>query len=83
MRRLLIIGCGDVALRMVPLLRGRYRTYALSREPQRFATLRALGVTPIRGDLDEPHTLHPIAGLAHDVVHFAPPPGHGPRSLVV
>lgn len=77
MRRLLIIGCGDVALRMVPLLRGRYRTYALSREPQRFATLRALGITPIRGDLDEPQTLNSIAGLAHDVVHFAPPPGRG------
>lgn len=77
MRRLLIIGCGDVALRMVPLLRGRYRTYALSREPQRFATLRALGITPIRGDLDEPQTLHPLAGLAHDVVHLAPPPGRG------
>jgi nucleoside-diphosphate-sugar epimerase len=77
MRRLLIIGCGDVALRMVPLLLGRYRTYALSREPQRFATLRALGITPIHGDLDEPQTLLPIAGLAHDVVHLAPPPGRG------
>ncbi len=77
MRRLLIIGCGDVALRMVPLLRERYRIYALSREPQRFATLRALGITPIRGDLDEPQTLHPLAGLAHDVVHLAPPPGRG------
>lgn len=77
MRRLLIIGCGDVALRMVPLLRGRYRIYALSREPRGFAALRALGITPIRGDLDEPQTLHAIAGLAHDVVHFAPPPGRG------
>ncbi len=77
MRRLLIIGCGDVALRMTPLLRQRYRIYALAREPQRFAALRALGITPIRGDLDEPQTLHALAGLAHDVVHFAPPPGHG------
>ncbi|MFN7088086.1 MAG: NAD-dependent epimerase/dehydratase family protein [Burkholderiales bacterium] len=79
MRRLLVIGCGDVALRMVPLLAGRYRMYALSREPQRFAALRALGITPIRGDLDQPQTLRALAGLAHDVVHFAPPPGHGTR----
>jgi nucleoside-diphosphate-sugar epimerase len=79
MRRLLIIGCGDVALRMVPLLRGRYRIYALSREPERFASLRALGITPLRGDLDDPQTLHALAGLAHDVVHMAPPPGRGPR----
>ncbi|MDH5535019.1 MAG: SDR family oxidoreductase [Betaproteobacteria bacterium] len=77
MRRLLIIGCGDVALRMVPLLRGRYRIYALSRSPQRFAVLRALGVTPVRGDLDDPHSLDVIGGLAQDVVHFAPPPANG------
>lgn len=77
MRRLLIIGCGDVALRMTPLLRRRYRIFALAREPQRFAALRALGITPVRGDLDAPQTLHALAGLAHDVVHFAPPPGHG------
>lgn len=77
MRRLLIIGCGDVALRMVALVRGRYRIYALSHSPRRFATLRALGVVPVAGDLDQPQTLGAIAGLAHDVVHFAPPPGHG------
>lgn len=79
MRRLLIVGCGDVALRMVPLVRGRSRVFALSHSPQRFATLRALGVTPVRGDLDFPHTLDAIAGLAHDVVHFAPPPHEGPH----
>ncbi len=77
MRRLLIIGCGDVALRMVPLLRGRCRVYGLSHTPERFAALRALGITPIRGDLDQPQTLEGIAGLAHDVVHFAPPPSRG------
>ncbi len=79
MRRLLIVGCGDIAQRMVPLLRGRYRIYALSRDPRRFAALRALGVTPIRGDLDAPGSLAALAGLAHDVVHFAPPPDRGVR----
>src|SRR5512146_1886338 len=77
MRRLLIIGCGDVAQRMVPLIRGRWRMFALSHSPRRFAALRALGVTPVPGDLDDPQTLKAIAGLAHDVVHFAPPPDHG------
>src|SRR5688572_1998671 len=79
MRRLLIIGCGDVATRMVPLLRSRCRIYALSHSPQRVAQLRALGVTPILGDLDRPESLLPLAGLAHDVVHFAPPPERGVR----
>jgi nucleoside-diphosphate-sugar epimerase len=77
MRRLLIIGCGDVAMRVVPLLRGRYVLYALLRERERFAALRALGLKPVRGDLDRPDTLAALAGLAHDVVHFAPPPSGG------
>jgi nucleoside-diphosphate-sugar epimerase len=77
MRRLLIIGCGDVALRLVSLVRGRYRIYALARSANRFATLRTHGITPVLGDLDLPETLDAIAGLAHDVVHLAPPPPHG------
>jgi nucleoside-diphosphate-sugar epimerase len=79
MRRLLIIGFGDIAQRMVPLLAGRCRIYALARDPGRFALLRALGVTPIPGDLDEPASLAPLAGIAHDVTHLAPPPDRGAR----
>ena len=79
MRRLLIIGFGDIARRVVPLLAGRWRVYALDRDPRRFPLLRALGVTPVRGDLDRPASLAPLAGLAHDVVHLAPPPEHGAR----
>jgi nucleoside-diphosphate-sugar epimerase len=77
MRRLLIIGCGDVAMRMVPLVRGRYLLYALVRERERFARLRSLGLKPVWGDLDRPDTLAALPGLAHDVVHFAPPPSAG------
>jgi nucleoside-diphosphate-sugar epimerase len=64
---------------MVPLLRRRSRIYALSHSPQRLAPLRAIGVTPIPGDLDRPASLGPLAGLAHEVVHFAPPPDRGAR----
>jgi nucleoside-diphosphate-sugar epimerase len=79
MRRLLIIGCGDVALRMVPLVRNRYRLYALTRDRAHFPQLRALGVRPVWGDLDRPDSLASLSGLAHDVVHFAPPPRAGVR----
>jgi nucleoside-diphosphate-sugar epimerase len=79
MRRLLIVGCGDVALRLLPLLRGRFRQYALSRTRERDALLRSLGVTPLAGDLDRPDSLARLAGLSHDVLHFAPPPGAGER----
>ena len=76
---MLIIGFGDIAQRMIPLLAGRCRIYALVRDPRRFALLRALGVTPIPGDLDEPASLAPLAGLAHDLMHLAPSPDRGVR----
>ena len=79
MRRLLIIGCGDVGLRLAKVLRGRWRIYALTHSQNRYSTLRAQGVMPVSGDLDRPETLQRIAGLAQDVVHLAPPPGAGIR----
>mgnify|MGYP003513837052 CR=1 FL=1 len=50
MRRLLIIGCGDVVRRVLPQLVRRWRVYALVREWD--PALRALGVVQIVGDLD-------------------------------
>ncbi len=75
--RILIIGCGDVGLRLARLLHGRARIFGLSHSPQRFAELRAAGVIPLCGDLDERRSLTRIAGLADAVLHFAPPPGEG------
>jgi len=77
MRRLLIIGCGDVALRAIPLLQKGYRVFALVRDPARRAGLRALSVTPLLGDLDDRASLSRIAGLADAVLHLAPPPNNG------
>lgn len=77
MRRLLIIGFGDVAQRTLPYLRKNYHIYALTRNKERFAEIRALGVTPVLGDLDEPKSLNRISGLADLVLHFAPPQNNG------
>lgn len=79
MRRLLIIGCGDVALRALPQLRERYRIYGLTHDAGRAPLLRTQGVLPIVGDLDDPASLCGLAGIAHDVLHSAPPPQHGAR----
>lgn len=80
MKRLLIVGCGDVGMRTLPLLRGRYRLFALVRPGgRREPALRALGVTPVTGDLDDAQSLYRLAGLPHDVLHFAPPAGAGAR----
>lgn len=78
MRRLLIIGCGDVARRAIPLLLRRYRICALVRNPASCDGLRALGVLPIRGDLDDRASLKRIAGIADAVLHFAPPSSDTP-----
>ena len=75
--RILIVGCGDVGLRVARLLGGRARLYALSHSPDRFDELRAAGVTPVAGDLDSRAGLKRLAGLADAVLHFAPPPGEG------
>ena len=81
MKRLLIIGCGDIGRRVVRLLGSRYRLYALTRDPARAAELRALGVTPVMGDLDQRDSLRRLAGLAELVLHFAPPQNSGPHDL--
>jgi nucleoside-diphosphate-sugar epimerase len=72
-----MVGCGDVGLRMVRLLRGRYRVYALSHSAQRHDLLRAHGIIPLPGDLDDPATLSRLSGLSHDILHSAPPPNQG------
>ncbi len=74
---LLIVGCGDVGMRVLRLLRGRYRLLALTSSPARAAALRAAGAVPLLGNLDEPATLARLAGLADAVLHLAPPPLQG------
>ena len=77
MLRILIIGCGDVGLRAARMLRGKARVYGLLRSPERAGELRAAGVIPVPGDLDDRRSLGRLAGLADVVFHFAPPPPEG------
>ena len=74
---LLIVGCGDIGLRVVGLLHRRWRVLALTSSRDRVATLRAAGALPIVADLDQPASLARLAGLADAVLHLAPPPAHG------
>ncbi|MFM0501837.1 Rossmann-fold NAD(P)-binding domain-containing protein [Paraburkholderia caffeinilytica] len=71
--RVLIVGCGDVGMRCVPLLRPRAHVFALTSHAERSAELRAAGVTPLVGDLDARRSLKRLAGLAPTVLHLAPP----------
>jgi nucleoside-diphosphate-sugar epimerase len=77
--RVLIIGCGDVGLRVARLLPARVRVLALTSSVDRLPALRSQHITPLRGNLDEAATLRRLAGLATRVVHLAPPPNADPR----
>jgi nucleoside-diphosphate-sugar epimerase len=88
--RVLIVGCGDVGQRAARILDGRVRVIALTSSAAKVPSLRALGITPLAGDLDRPATLARLAGLATRVIHLAPPPGEGhvqwwrdPRTLAL
>lgn len=73
MQKLLIVGCGDIARRLLPRLRGHYRVFALVRDPEELGFWRDNGAKPLLADLDRPRTLQRLAGLAQIVVHLAPP----------
>lgn len=81
---LLIVGCGDVGLRVLRLLRSaghRWRLLALTSSAARVPALRAAGAVPLLGNLDEPATLARLSGLADAVLHLAPPPGEGTTDI--
>lgn len=78
---LLIVGCGDIGMRVAEALRGRWHVLALTSTPARCTPLRAAGVQPLVGDLDRPATLARLAGLADAVLHLAPPAPQGSADL--
>ena len=64
-------------MRVAGLLNPSSRVLALTSSVQRLAELQAKGITPLLGNLDEPHCLQRLAGVATHVVHMAPPPLQG------
>ena len=77
MIRVLLVGCGDVALRTALRLRGRVRLYGLTRRAADGPKLRAHGIVPLVGDLDDYTTLARLRTAPFAVLHFAPPPPSG------
>lgn len=75
--RILIVGCGDVGLRVAGLLKASCQVLALTSSEHRLSELRTKGITPLLGNLDEPQSLQRLAGVATHVVHLAPPPLQG------
>ena len=79
MNRLLIVGCGDIALRALPRLVRDYQVFALVRAAAQAERVAALGAIPLTGDLDNPTTLAALSGGSDLVLHLAPPGESGER----
>jgi nucleoside-diphosphate-sugar epimerase len=77
MQRLLLVGCGDIALRVAALLRHRVRLLGLTRNRDDVRKLRSRGVVPLFGDLDDRRSLARLDLGASAVLHCAPPPADG------
>ncbi|HMM52535.1 MAG TPA: NAD-dependent epimerase/dehydratase family protein [Burkholderiaceae bacterium] len=85
--RLLVLGCGDVGLRLLrqlaPRLRAPLGAVAVTRRPEQQAAARALGARAIAADLDDRRSLRRLAAFTGWMIDLAPPPASGrddPRS---
>ena len=76
---ILIIGCGDIGLRVAKQLSRTHRIFALTSQQNRFQELREAGAIPILGNLDQPESLWRLSGLSQTVIHLAPPQNQGNR----
>jgi nucleoside-diphosphate-sugar epimerase len=75
--RILIVGCGDIGLRLLPQLTSAYKVFALTSSEERAPLLRKAGAVPVIGNLDQADTLWRLPQLASRVIHLAPPPAAG------
>ena len=73
MKRLLLVGCGDIALRVADKLKKKYLLFGLIRSLKHLKDLRSRGIVPVIGDLDNLNSLKKISGISDDILHFAPP----------
>ena len=79
--RLLMIGCGDVGLRLLPILVKTHKVYVLTTQESKLALFRSLGACPFIGNLDDGKSLKKLAHLAPSVIHLAPPNQEGLNDL--
>ena len=79
--RLLVLGCGDVGLRLLrqlaPRLRAPLGAVAVTRRPEQQAAARALGARAIAADLDDRRSLRRLAAFTGWMIDLAPPPASG------
>lgn len=75
--RLLIVGCGEIGLRIVAHLARRVRVFGAVRDPDSAEAVRRAGAVPLAIDLDRRRTLGRLSGLATWVIVLAPTSAQG------
>ncbi|MBU6188210.1 MAG: NAD-dependent epimerase/dehydratase family protein [Betaproteobacteria bacterium] len=77
---LVVVGCGDVGLRLIAQRVGqpnRLRIIATARRPEQLAAIRAAGAIALACDLDDRRSVSRLSALSRWMVHLAPPPAEG------
>jgi len=78
LEKVLIIGCGDVGLRVARLARGRGAAVTvLVRSEENRRRLEEKGFTALSGDLDAPSSFPALQSREAVLYYFVPPPGKG------
>jgi len=75
--RILIVGRGDVGLRVARLLAQRFSVFTVARTAAAKEWATDVAAINLCGDLDEPLSLTRLMGLAPFVIHLVPPPRSG------
>ncbi len=78
MRRLLIVGYGDIGKRFAARYASQFSLTAVCRTKINDSSSSIRSVNWLNADLDTPQTLRRLAGLSDDVVYLAPPNPNGP-----
>ncbi len=71
--RVLIIGCGDVGLRITRNHASACRIIGTVRSPEAARKVRQAGGKPLNADLDDPVVNNRLAGLATRIIYLLPP----------
>ena len=78
MKRVFIVGCGDIGKRVALLAMAEgAEVTALVRSEERAAKLKELGIGTVEGNLDDAASLSGLPTRDAVVFYFAPPPGGG------
>ena len=81
--RTLVIGCGDVGLRLLTQKAQQHRIIATCRRPEQAQKIRKLGGIPLSGDLSDPAFQKRLTRLAAcGIVYLAPPAPEGKKDAV-